>query len=133
MDWQTKFLESCCDLTNGTALSEGAFTPGLALWVGRREIAHFDDERTLDVRLTKAVIRSRRDELTADERAQSVEAARIGSISLSATKATPTGRDKSYSTLSQRTCRLRRRVCRPPVQNSNNAVASTDLDRTGGR
>ena len=68
MDWQTRFLGSCCDLTNGTALGEGAFTPGLALWVGRREIAHFDDERTLDVRLTKAVIRSRRDELAAHER-----------------------------------------------------------------
>ncbi len=68
MDWQTEFLESCCDLAEGTAMGAGAFAPGPALWVGRREIAHFDDERTLDVRLTKAVIRQRRDEFESDER-----------------------------------------------------------------
>lgn len=31
-------------------------------------MAHFDDERTLDVRLTKGEIRARRAELTRDER-----------------------------------------------------------------
>jgi hypothetical protein len=67
-DWRVDFLESCCDLAQGSALGEGAFSPGPALWVGRREVAHFDGERTLDVRLTKAAIRSRRAELTGDER-----------------------------------------------------------------
>lgn len=67
-DWQIEFLESCGDLVDGTALGEGAFTPGTALWVGRREIAHFDQPRTLDIRLTKAGIRAQRDVLENDPR-----------------------------------------------------------------
>ncbi|CAN5534575.1 hypothetical protein BH24ACT5_BH24ACT5_13050 [soil metagenome] len=64
--WQSEFLESCCQLVDGAALGEGAFRPGPALWVGRREVAHFDHERTLDVRLTKALIRARRPALTSN-------------------------------------------------------------------
>jgi len=45
---------------DGTVVGEGAFSPGLALWVGKREIAHLDGEQTLDVRLTRTVIASRR-------------------------------------------------------------------------
>ena len=68
-EWQAAFLGLCCDSLEGSAaIGEGAFGPGPALWVGRREIAHFDDERTLDVRLTKAVIRARREQLKSDER-----------------------------------------------------------------
>ena len=67
-DWQEEFLERCCDSGDGSAMGEGAFAPGPALWVGRREVAHFDDERTLDVRLTKAVIQLRRVELKSDGR-----------------------------------------------------------------
>lgn len=52
----------------GTAVGEGAFSPGPALWVGTREVAHFDADGSLDVRLTKGVIRRRRAELDADER-----------------------------------------------------------------
>ena len=66
--WQEGFLTRCCDGVEGVAVGDGAFGPGPALWVGRREVAHFDDDRTLDVRLTKAEIRERRDELKADER-----------------------------------------------------------------
>ncbi len=50
------------------AVGEGAFAPGPALWVGKREVAHFDSERTLDVRLTKSVIRRRREELKGEDR-----------------------------------------------------------------
>lgn len=66
--WHEELLERCCNQAEGVAIGEGAFGPGPALWVGKREVAHFDDERTLDVRLTKAGIRLRRDELRADDR-----------------------------------------------------------------
>lgn len=64
-----QFLEGCCELAEGAAVGEGAFAPGPAIWVGQREVAHFDSERTLDVRLTKSVIRRRRDELKSEARA----------------------------------------------------------------
>src|SRR5271154_7267754 len=53
---------------DGAVVSEGAFSPGPALWVGKREIAHFDGDQTLDVRLTKSVIAGRRSALRADDR-----------------------------------------------------------------
>jgi len=46
------FLERCCDGLDRGVVSEGAFSPGPAIWVGRREVAHFDGDDTLDVRLT---------------------------------------------------------------------------------
>lgn len=67
-DRRLLFLEGCCDLAVGVGVGEGAFGPGPALWVGQRDVAHFDDASTLDVRLTKAVIRSRRDELSSEDR-----------------------------------------------------------------
>jgi hypothetical protein len=62
-EWHEGFLHRCCGDTDGVAVGEGAFGPGPALWVGKREVAHFDDERTLDIRLTKDEIRRRRAEL----------------------------------------------------------------------
>ena len=53
---------------NGAVIAEGAFSPGPALWVGKREVAHLDGDQTLDVRLTKNVIASRRPALRADDR-----------------------------------------------------------------
>ncbi len=53
---------------DGAIIAEGAFAPGPALWVGKREIAHFDDEHTLDVRLTRNVISTRRSTLRVDNR-----------------------------------------------------------------
>jgi hypothetical protein len=53
---------------DGVVVAEGAFSPGPALWVGKREIAHFDGDHTLDVRLTKSVIAGRRPALRADDR-----------------------------------------------------------------
>jgi len=41
---------------------------GDAIWCNGTEIAHFDAEDVIDVRLTKAVIRERRGELRSDER-----------------------------------------------------------------
>lgn len=67
-DRQLDFLERCCELADGVAVGEGAFAPGPALWVGTREVAHFDSERTLDVRLTKSAIRRRREELKGEDR-----------------------------------------------------------------
>jgi hypothetical protein len=64
---QLEFIKRCAAL-DGAALGEGAFGPGPAVWVGTREVAHFDHDRTLDVRLTKAVIRARRAELKPDNR-----------------------------------------------------------------
>jgi Family of unknown function (DUF5519) len=49
-------------------IADGAFRPGPAVWVGGREVAHFDNDRTLDVRLTKSEIRKRRSDLAADDR-----------------------------------------------------------------
>ena len=63
LDRQVELLERWSDEVDGAALGEGAFAPGPALWVGTREIAHFHDGHALEVRLTRAVIRQRRDDL----------------------------------------------------------------------
>jgi len=62
------FLERCCDGLDGVVVNEGAFSPGPAIWVGRREAAHFDGDDKLDVRLTKQLISERRAELRSDVR-----------------------------------------------------------------
>lgn len=67
-EWQIDFLMTCCGQAKGSTMGHGAFSPGPAVWVGTREVAHFDAERILDVRLTRAVIRLRRDELRSDGR-----------------------------------------------------------------
>jgi hypothetical protein len=50
----------------GVSIAEGAFAAGPAVWVGKREVAHFDADGAMDVRLTKPVIRKRRSELEED-------------------------------------------------------------------
>jgi hypothetical protein len=67
MSLQTELIGQCGTLP-GVAVGEGAFASGPALWVGKREVAHFDADHTLDVRLTREVIRARRSELKADGR-----------------------------------------------------------------
>jgi hypothetical protein len=48
----------------GAVISEGAFHPGPAVWISRREIAYLSHrDGWWDVRLTRQVIRSRRTEL----------------------------------------------------------------------
>jgi hypothetical protein len=61
------FLGRCAD-TVGAALGEGNFAPGPAVWVGKREVAHVGGPDVLEVRLTKALIRDRKDALKADAR-----------------------------------------------------------------
>jgi hypothetical protein len=62
------FLERCCAGLDGVVVTDGAFSPGPAIWVGRREAAHFDGAQTLDVRLTKRLVWQRRAELRSDHR-----------------------------------------------------------------
>ena len=56
-DWRQTFLDRCSKLDR-VLIAEGNFGPGPGLWVGKREVAHFDDEQTLDIRLTKPQIRA---------------------------------------------------------------------------
>lgn len=67
--WRTELIEAGGAI-DGAAVGEGAFGPGPAVWVGRREVAHFDADGALDVRLTRQVVRARRDELRVDPRVQ---------------------------------------------------------------
>jgi hypothetical protein len=53
---------------DGVEESESAFKNDLAYWVNGTEIAHFESDRLLDVRLTRTVIRDRRAELRAEPR-----------------------------------------------------------------
>ena len=50
----------------GVAAHPSQFSPRPALWVDGREFAHLHDERHLDLRLTRAVIRSERERLADD-------------------------------------------------------------------
>jgi Family of unknown function (DUF5519) len=62
-------MKRCAGIA-GAALGEGAFSPGPAIRVGKREVAHFDGQNEVDVRLTKEAIRRRRPELQSDERVE---------------------------------------------------------------
>jgi Family of unknown function (DUF5519) len=52
----------------GVLEGESAFKAGAAFWAGGKEIAHFEGEHAIDLRLTRAEIRARRAELRADPR-----------------------------------------------------------------
>lgn len=52
----------------GVSESPSMFTDALAFWVDGKEIAHFDADDVLDLRLTRAVIREHRARLKADAR-----------------------------------------------------------------
>jgi Family of unknown function (DUF5519) len=68
-DARLQFMKRCAGIA-GAALGEGAFSPGPAIRVGKREVAHFDGQDELDVRLTREAIRKRRPELRSDERVE---------------------------------------------------------------
>jgi hypothetical protein len=53
---------------DGVHEARSSFADRLALWVDGTEVAHWDEHETLDIRLTRAVIRARRQELRADPR-----------------------------------------------------------------
>jgi hypothetical protein len=52
----------------GVVEGESSFKDGPAFWAGGKEIAHFEGAHAIDLRLTRAQIRARRDELRADAR-----------------------------------------------------------------
>jgi hypothetical protein len=52
----------------GVVESASAFQPGTAYWVHGKEVAHFDDDQVVDIRLTRHAVRDRRAELRADPR-----------------------------------------------------------------
>jgi hypothetical protein len=53
---------------DGVEVSPSMFGTDDAVWCNGKEIAHFDADDVIDIRLTKAVIRERRAELRADQR-----------------------------------------------------------------
>ncbi len=62
-----RLLHQLCQI-DGVIESESAFKDGPALWANGKEIAHFEGERAIDLRLTRAEIRARRADLRADPR-----------------------------------------------------------------
>ena len=87
------FMERCAAIEHA-ALGDGAFSPGPAIWVGKREVAHFDAGDWLDVRLTKQVIRERRSELKHDDR---IALRRSGSDWLAVSVASRSDADFAFS------------------------------------
>ena len=65
-----KALEDRLEAIDGVSVSDSMFGDGDAYWVNGKEIAHFEPDGAIEVRLTKAVIRERRPELTADPRVE---------------------------------------------------------------
>jgi hypothetical protein len=55
---------------DGVVESDSVFKSTLAYWVNGTEIAHFESESAVDIRLTRAIIRERRPELRADDRVE---------------------------------------------------------------
>src|SRR4029077_1153968 len=54
----------------GVVVSPSMFGAGDAYWCNGKEIAHFENESVLEVRLTQGEIRERREELKADRRVE---------------------------------------------------------------
>lgn len=52
----------------GVVEAESMFRSGSAYWVNGKEVAHFESEDAIEIRLTKAEIRQRRTNLKADAR-----------------------------------------------------------------
>jgi hypothetical protein len=55
---------------DGVIESESMFKAAPAYWVNGKEVAHFDGDGVIDIRLTRALIRARRAELRADQRVE---------------------------------------------------------------
>jgi hypothetical protein len=61
-------LEAQLVAMDGVDVGESAFGAGHGYWVNGKEVAHFDDDEVIDVRLTRIEIRRRRAALRADPR-----------------------------------------------------------------
>ncbi|SNT48945.1 hypothetical protein SAMN05421812_107157 [Asanoa hainanensis] len=64
----SKSLRDALAGLDGVVEARSAFKDETAYWVNGKEIAHFEGERAIDIRLTRAGIRDRRQELRADPR-----------------------------------------------------------------
>ena len=64
----TERLQDALAEIDGVVESDSAFQEGLACWVNGTEIAHFEGEHAIDIRLIRGQIRARRDQLRADPR-----------------------------------------------------------------
>jgi hypothetical protein len=62
-----RIMRQLCQI-DAVVEGESSFKDGPALWVNGKEIAHFEGERAIDLRLTRAEIRARRASLRADPR-----------------------------------------------------------------
>jgi Family of unknown function (DUF5519) len=62
-----RLADALCRI-DGVTESDSVFKDDLAFWVNGTEIAHFESENAIDVRLTRAGIRARRAALRADPR-----------------------------------------------------------------
>jgi hypothetical protein len=65
-DWRA--ISTTAVASGRAQVGDSTFIDGPAIYVGTREVAHIDAEGALDVRLTKAEIRRRRDVLRSDPR-----------------------------------------------------------------
>jgi hypothetical protein len=65
-DWIRELMLS----TGEVAEAPSRYKDDLGYWVDGREIAHFESDDMLDLRLTRSVIREHRDTLKADPRVQ---------------------------------------------------------------
>ena len=65
-----RVLEDRLGRVRRLVVSESMFGEGDAYWCNGKEIAHFENESVIEVRLTKAVIRERRARLEADPRVE---------------------------------------------------------------
>jgi Luciferase len=62
----TESIRTALTRIDGVLESGSRYKPDLAYWVNGTEIAHFESDRLLDVRLTRAVIRAHRSTLRTD-------------------------------------------------------------------
>ena len=63
-------LEALLAEVHGVEVGGSAFSTGAGYWVNAKEIAHFDADNLVDLRLTRTEIRARRAELRQDDRVQ---------------------------------------------------------------
>jgi hypothetical protein len=63
-------LEARLRMIEGVIVSESMFGDGDAYWVDGKEIAHFEREDVIEVRLTRQLIRERRPAFKADDRVE---------------------------------------------------------------
>jgi hypothetical protein len=68
MDTTRKDLAARLGAIDGVIVSESMFGSGAAYWCNGKEIAHVEPDGSVEVRLTRAVIRERRSEFKADDR-----------------------------------------------------------------